>query len=497
MSSKNAKSQGAAIDPANLRGAWSITRRLTLLYLISTLLLLLLSNGFLYWVLARNLERENAAFVANKMLALRLVLNEHANDAAILSSEVELKPSAVQPATYYIRMLDARNDVAIETRGMRDRVPVDVFPAPVQSTDVPVSGSKWKSRSGKIFLLMSALSPTGPSHKGEWTLQVALDVSADEALLANYRWTFMAVLVVGAVLAATAGVFIARKGMEPLTNIAKTAHRITASHLDERIAASRWPTELAELSSAFDAMLDRLEASFTRLSQFSADLAHELRTPINNLRGEAEVALARPRSVEEYQQILASSLEECEQISRMIDGMLFLARADNQDSAVQRVPIDARKEVEAVREFYEALAREQEVEVTCQGTAWLTGDPDLFRRAVSNLLTNALQHTPKQGTISISVTSVDSRMVKVDVRDSGSGIAPEHLPRIFDRFYRVDRSRSQPSRGTGLGLAIVQSIMQLHGGTASIQSTVGHGTVVSLNFPVSNSWPPQTKMTKM
>ncbi|HEV2393201.1 MAG TPA: histidine kinase dimerization/phospho-acceptor domain-containing protein [Verrucomicrobiae bacterium] len=262
-------------------------------------------------------------------------------------------------------MLDARNEVAVETPGMRDQVPVKVFPAPVQPAAVPGSGGKWKSRSRNIFLLMSALSPTGASRKGVWTLQVALDVSLDEALLASYRWTFMAVLVVGEVFAAAAGVFIARTGMEPLTDIAKTARRITASHLHERIAASRWPAELAELSAAFDAMLDRLENSFTRLSQFSADLAHEWRTPINNLRGEAEVALARPRSVEEYQQILASSLEECETLSRMIDGMLFLARAENQDAAVTRVRIDARKEIDAVREFYEALAKEQEVEVTC------------------------------------------------------------------------------------------------------------------------------------
>ncbi|HEV2393200.1 MAG TPA: ATP-binding protein [Verrucomicrobiae bacterium] len=113
----------------------------------------------------------------------------------------------------------------------------------------------------------------------------------------------------------------------------------------------------------------------------------------------------------------------------------------------------------------------------------MTGDPDLFRRAISNLLANALQHTPRKGTVNISIASVDSATVRVDVRDSGDGIAPQHLPKIFDRFYRVDPSRSRPARGTGLGLAIVRSIMQLHGGAASIQSALGRGTVVSLEFP--------------
>ncbi|HVV70911.1 MAG TPA: heavy metal sensor histidine kinase, partial [Verrucomicrobiae bacterium] len=438
-----------ALKASQAAQGWSITRRLALLYVASTVLLLVLASGFLYWVLARNLEREHSFFVANKIQALRLVLNEHANDASILSSEVELEPSAVQPARYYIRMLDAKRAVAVETRDMKDQVPVDVFPAPVQATAIPAAGTRWSSPGGSVFLLMSALSPTGAAGKGDWTLQVALDVSPDESVLASYRWTFMGVLLVGAVFAAGAGVFIARKGMEPLTDIAKTAHGITASHLHERIAASRWPAELRELAGAFDAMLDRLEASFTRLSQFSADLAHELRTPINNLRGEAEVALARPRSAEEYQQILASSLEECERLSRMIDGMLFLARAENPDSALERVPVDAQKEVKAVLDFYEALAREQDVRLVAEGGGSLRGDPDLFRRALSNLLTNALQHTPAKGTIRVSIRQVNDGTTRVEVRDNGSGIAAEHLPRIFDRFYRVDRSRSEPSRGTG------------------------------------------------
>lgn len=483
MCSKSAESPSVETRFSGSTQGWSITRRLALLYVASTVLLLLLATGFLYWVLARNLEREHSLFVANKIQALRLVLNEHAGDASILSSEVELEPSAVQPARYYIRMLDAKGTVVVETRDMKDQVPAGVFPSPAEAAAVPEVGSRWTSPGGTVFLMMSALSPTGAARKGEWTLQVALDVSPDKSILASYRWTFMGVLLVGAVFAAGAGVFIARKGMEPLTDIAKTAHGITASHLHERIAASQWPAELSELAGAFDAMLDRLEASFIRLSQFSADLAHELRTPINNLRGEAEVALSRPRSAEEYQQILASSLEECERLSRMIDGMLFLARAENPDAALERVPFDAQKEVRTVLEFYEVLAREQDVQLSCDGAGSLRGDPDLFRRAVSNLLANALQHTPPKGTIRVSVVHAAGGPVKIEVRDTGTGIPAEHLPRIFDRFYRVDRSRSQPSRGTGLGLAIVRSVMQLHGGTASIQSTVGQGTVVSLVFP--------------
>jgi len=305
------------------------------------------------------------------------------------------------------------------------------------------------------------------------------------------------VLCVGLVFASVAGVWVARNGMRPLVEITRVAQHVTASQLHERIAGAPWPTELAELAAAFDAMLDRLEDSFTRLSQFSADLAHELRTPINNLRGEAEVALARSRTTGEYQQILASSLEECERLSRMIDGLLFLARADNPDMAVERVPLDARKEIEAVREFYEALAGEQGVQVTCEGSASLIGDPMLFRRAVSNVLGNALRHSTANGRVHISVRPLDDQAVELSVRDTGEGIAPEHLPRIFDRFYRAGRSRSQAPGGSGLGLAIVQSIMRLHGGSARIQSRPGQGTTVTLKFPAGVRATTAANMTQM
>ena len=160
-------------------------------------------------------------------------------------------------------------------------------------------------------------------------LQVALDISHDETLLAYYRRTLVIVLFVGIVCSAAVGTVITRKGLRPLAAITTAAQRITAAHLHERIAPTRWPQELSSLATAFDAMLDRLEDAFSRLSQFSADLAHELRTPINNLVGEAEVALARGRTLDEYQQVIESSLEEYARLSHTIESLLFLARAEN------------------------------------------------------------------------------------------------------------------------------------------------------------------------
>jgi two-component system, OmpR family, heavy metal sensor histidine kinase CusS len=238
---------------------------------------------------------------------------------------------------------------------------------------------------------------------------------------------------------------------------------------------------LTDLATAFDAMLQRLEDSFTRLSQFSADIAHELRTPVNNIRGQTEVAVSRTRTNEEYCEVLHSNLEEMERLTRMIDSLLFLARAEH-GTAVQRAELDAAVESRSVAEFYEAYAEEKSIVVTVEGSGRIFGDSSLVRRAISNLLMNALRHTAAGGRVEIQIREV-ANGVEIRVSDTGSGIAAEHLPRLFDRFYRSDPARSGSAENVGLGLAIVKSITQLHGGTATVRSELGRGSAFTLFFP--------------
>ena len=256
--------------------------------------------------------------------------------------------------------------------------------------------------------------------------------------------------------------------------------RIGPKHLHERIPPEGWPRELRPLAVAFDEMLDRLEDSFTRLSQFSADLAHELRTPIANIRGEGEVALTRVRTPDEYREVLESSVGECERLSAIVDNLLFLARAEAAEGHIERTLFNGREAAEKIAAYYEPIAEERQSTIVCAGEGEFHADPMLFGRAVSNLVENALRVTPARGTIQISITAGEAHS-QVSVKDSGCGIAAEHLPRVFDRFYRIDASRS--SQGTGLGLALVKSIMDLHGGSAVVESEVGCGTVVTLTFP--------------
>jgi two-component system heavy metal sensor histidine kinase CusS len=461
----------------------SITARLTAYYTAATTAVLLISIGFLYWRLSDALTLQDRRLVASKLRVVTRLVETEPELSPVVESEVAHEAGDDQPLRYYIRIVDERGRTLLATPGMPATLAAAGFPDPdpraVKDDDCSSCG---RSSDGRYLVV--AAEARGPGALApRLVVQVALDVAHNGALLASYRMTLFAVVAVGLVVAAAIGAVVARTGLRPLDAMSRRIPQVTASHLDERLATTAWPSELRGLADAFDVMLNRLQGSFTRLTEFSADLAHALRNPINSLRGEAEVALQRARTADEYQQVLGSELEELERLSRLIDGLLFIARADDPQAAVEHLELDARREMDAVREFYEALADERSVTVACEGNARITGDPMLVRRALSNLLANALNHTGAGGRVTLLARKLDGGGAELAVRDTGHGIAPEHLSRVFDRFYHVADARSRGASGAGLGLAIVQSIMRLHGGTATIASSVGEGTTVTLRFP--------------
>ena len=266
--------------------------------------------------------------------------------------------------------------------------------------------------------------------------------------------------------------------------MATTARHISSTNLRERIQPEGYPFELASLAGTFNQMLDRLEESFERISRFSADIAHDLRTPVNNIRGEAEVALARARTVDEYRDVLESSLEEAVRLSELIGDLLFLARAESPLNELRRESVNVGELLVTVRDYYEASAANGGISLAAIESAEsliVELDRSLMLRAVSNLVSNAIAHTPPGGTVTLAAAS-EGAAIRIEVSDTGGGIPADALPRVFDRFFRVDPSRSKTSGGTGLGLAIVQSILTLHGGSAEISSQLGHGTRVTLRM---------------
>lgn len=465
----------------------SIIRKLALYYALSAFFILLVASGFLYWVLVTNLKDEGNQFLDDKIRLLRLILKKHPNNPSFLEEEVKWEGASSRNShyyAYYSRILDERGDVLIETPGMDQAIPKNVFP--VSSKSSPnhlMHGVFWHLPDQKSYLLMSSWVRTGKGLSSRRLVQIALDWTAEETLIFNYRSRLAIVLAIGVLLLSGTGWVVSSHGMRPLREITRAAKSVTATDLHNRLDPAQWPGELKDLAEAFDQMLGRLENHIGQLSQFSADLAHELRTPIGNLMIEAEVTLSRARSIGEYKEVLESSMEEYARLSRMIDSLLFLARADSEQSSIEPALLDVRKELQAISDFYEAAVDEVGLKIRLDGNAVLNADPLLFRRAVSNLLSNALRHTPAGGEIILAVTGSDDGSVEVCVEDTGPGIGAEHLPRIFDRFYRADRARSGHSNSTGLGLSIVKSIMAIHGGSVEVRSVPDRGTAASLRFP--------------
>jgi two-component system heavy metal sensor histidine kinase CusS len=515
MSSSLDESSAPAVDDLKVRSEVerlrgrriAMTTRMTLYYTLATLLILGAASTFLYWGLERSLLKTSSGFLDYKLQVLQGILQtrplpihgltQEARDEAVLSQQ--------STTPFFVRVLRVRGSASsliTETPDLAADLPVSAFPS-TQSANVV--RRSWQDAKAHQWLLASwrimdpdaaqgraTLPPPPPgSEPADWEIQAAVNIDHAHALLRAYRRDLSAVLAFGLLLAAASGAWVARRGLLPLVAITRVTERIGAQQLADRLRVSSWPTELTALATAYNRMLDRLQESFERLSQFSADMAHELRTPINNLVGEAQVALSQPRSAAEYERVLQSGLEEHARLTCMIDRMLFLARAEQTQPALQRQPLQASSQLQALVEFFDPLAQEQQVSLRSEGEAQLSADPLLLRRALSNLLSNALRYTPQGGSVTVQALQTSDGGGIVRVMDSGIGIAPEHLPKLGDRFYRVDPARSDSTAGAGLGLAIVKSIMFLHGGRLQIESTVGKGTVISLLFPAAIAMPSQ------
>ncbi|WP_321925078.1 heavy metal sensor histidine kinase [Paraburkholderia guartelaensis] len=304
------------------------------------------------------------------------------------------------------------------------------------------------------------------------TIVIARDMTDRWRLLDHYRERLYGFGLAGMLLAFLMSWLLVRESLRPLREMAARAATVTVDRLDTPIEVERAPSELEALTKSLNAMLDRLHGGFERMSQYTADLAHDMRTPLGNLRGANEVALARERTTAEYEALLESNLEECERLSRMIESVIFLARAEHPQFMTTLAEFDVHDALTQIADYFEGLADEAGVQIRVEGEGRLRADKELFRRAVGNLLANALRYTPRGAAITLSVEQTPTT-VEVTVANPGTPIEPALLERIFDRFYRADASRHREARAgasAGLGLAIVRTIMTLHGGSARAES---------------------------
>ncbi|MBP2200488.1 Cu(+)/Ag(+) sensor histidine kinase [Pantoea cypripedii] len=319
-------------------------------------------------------------------------------------------------------------------------------------------------------VMATAVSSPYNGHTSTDRLLIALSIDFHLHYLDALKHNLLIIASAISLLIILIVLFAVHQGYLPLRNVSQQINNITSKNLDVRLEPDNVPIELQQLVMSFNHMIERIEDVFTRQANFSADIAHEIRTPITNLVTQTEIALSQPRTVKELEDVLYSSLEEYNRMAKMVSDMLFLAQADNNQLIPERVPLDLRTETIKVFEFFEAWAEEQQVGLTLTGDAALVqGDPLMLRRVINNLLSNAIRHTPAGKSVTVHLQQRDA-WVELRVENPGVPISPTHLARLFDRFYRVDPSRQRKGEGSGIGLAIVKSIVTAHQGEIHVAS---------------------------
>jgi two-component system, OmpR family, heavy metal sensor histidine kinase CusS len=459
------------------RRRYSLTLRLALIFALLAFALLATLGVALYRGLERELIRRDDAALIYRLDQLRSVLND-SNTLDLIKTKPELFQNMMgNRESVLIIGAPGGKPLLVVNPGnipMPDVAPMNIGHA-LQLDDV----QHFPGMNGVPFAALAATIDSG--DLGNLQVTTGRLMTERTGVLANYRLSVYILASLAALVLALAGYLLVHRGLLPLRRLARHAQGIGVGNLAERLDSQGAPKELLPMIDSFNTMLERLAKGFVQLGQVSTDMAHELRTPINNLLGETQVALQQNRSVEAYQQLLASNVEELERLARMLDNMLFLARTDPASALRQRQELDAADEVQRMADYFEGLAADVDIHILAHGDGLIWAEPMLLRRALANLCANAIKYgAPNSELLIQAVASPDG--ITLRVSNHGTTIPAQHLPRLFERFYRVDESRERSAHSNGLGLSIVATIMQLHNGQYSVSSEDGV-TCFELFFP--------------
>jgi two-component system, OmpR family, heavy metal sensor histidine kinase CusS len=464
----------------------SLATRLAVLYGLSAFGLLVVSSLILYWSLARTLEIQDEEILADRIRTVHLLAQNQDTRIEQLRERIETEWSRRKYERIFARIIDENGNVLTETPGLEKQEP-ELYQFFMQNETDTKFLKKDIEANGSVFKFYSEILDLGATSGLRYSVKLALDVTRERDLMNKCRQILGGIFLLGLLITLFFAYNVARKGIQPIREISKIAERISSTSLDERLKPDRFPIEFAQLAHTLNEMLDRLKDSFQRISQFSSDIAHDLRTPLSNLEGELSLALTKKRTPAEYEQTLGSGLEECERLRRILESLTFISRAENPRNVIRKEKMSVKKELQAIRDFYEnsALDANIKLEIESPENLIVMADKTLFQRAVGNLISNAIQYSHAGSAVRL-VASKSNGMTIVSVIDQGEGIPAEHLGRVFDRLYRVDVSRTQRNGtavGLGLGLSIVKSIASLHDGSVAIESEIGKGTAVAIRFP--------------
>lgn len=428
-----------------------------------------------YGVLSSQLDLREREELRGRMEFVRHIVSENATIDDVRSDTHRLRDLLIGHSELHLALVDTRSKGIVAAFSPIALAAVQRFPEP--------SGDSWYEwHADTDSPLLSAVGEARAGGGDPLFVYLTLNPRDDKALLAGFFKIVAMTLPLVLIPIALGAWWAARRGLKPLRNFQTLANAVSTQSLDHRLRENTLPSELQDVARAINAMLARIDEGVTRLSQFSTDLAHEMRTPVSNLLGKTQVALTRQRSAEEYKLVLESNVEEFERLVRLIADMLFLAQAERPESALHRENFALGAEARRAADFFSVVADEKGVAINVGGDAELFADRLMVQRAISNLLSNAIRHAPSGTAIELRIVATRVH-VTLAVANIGEGITPEHQKRIFDRFYRADPGRARNAGGSGLGLAIVRSVMSAHGGNALVDCA-GGSTRFTLEFPV-------------
>jgi len=448
--------------------------------LASALFGLIVAGGVVvvgFWALGQQLDARSATELHGKRDLLTHVLSEIPAPQAIDGNRHRLADLLIGHDDLHLALVNAADGRVLASFSQLAQQSVTALEA---VPDNPASIQDWSSPAGERLSAIRASSPLADGQAVRFFL--SLDRRADAVLLLGFVQATLVGVPALLFMVSLGAWLIARTGLQPLRRFHHLAASIGAQSLSRRVSPAGLPAELAELAQEFNSMLDRIDEGYRRLQEFSGDLAHEMRTPIATLLGRTQVALSHGRTVADLQEVLEGNVEELERLSRLISDMLFIARADHNETPLQREPVALEQEARRVADYLSLIAEERGIAVELTGTATAMADRLLVERVITNLLSNAIRHAFPNSIVNIAIAA-EGESATVAVANRGESIAAAHLERIFDRFYRIDSGRARHDGGTGLGLAIVRSIMTAHGGQVTARSQPGVETVFTLVFP--------------
>jgi len=461
----------------------TLAARLILTFFSTAFLLVIAASSILYWGTITALQSADDQVVDKRAETVMDILRAKELNDGLLAHEINEDNQG--PRQIFMRVVSPNASIAIETEGMSAVLAPSDFPDAAKAPIHSPSRSTIKLADGRTYRASSTRVPvTALPDLPPAILQVATDTSLDKDSLDLFQKILA--LVVGAALplSALCAWYVVSRGLKPLQKITSAAQAIDGASLDKRIALAGMPAELHELASHFNSMLARLETTWLDLKNYADTIAHELRTPLNRMRLDCEIALNKAGSPAQTHDVLNSMVDECERLTRLLQGLLFLARADSKQASLSKERFSVTEHIATLHDYFEAEAAEAGVtfRAACASGLTLDADRSLVQQAVANILANAIAHTPKGGEVKLEAERRQGAVL-IRVSDTGEGIAAEHHERLFDRFYRVANGTGVRTERLGLGLSITKRIVELHGGTISLTSAPGLGTCVTLVFP--------------